>query len=221
MLKEIFSLFKSDSLYQVALDECYEMLDLDYKMIDSSISSLRKNNTDEYPLNIYSMDKKINEFERDVRRKIMTHLSLGNQEDLAPGMVLVNIVSDIERIGDYAKNIYDLAIQYPGTLKCGVNENNVTKIEISAKEFLSETIISFKNHDIELARKLMVDYKTDIASVSNEITSKIVEGNTDDLSAPQSSALCLYLRYLKRVSAHSRNLVSSVVNPFERIGYAE
>ena len=67
----------------------------------------------------------------------------------------------------------------------------------------------------------MVDYKTEIASVSNEITSKIVEGNTDDLTAPQSSALCLYLRYLKRVSAHSRNLVSSVVNPFERIGYAE
>ena len=28
-------------------------------------------------------------------------------------------------------------------------------------------------------------------------------------------------RYLKRIAAHSRNLISSIVNPFERIGYKE
>jgi hypothetical protein len=26
---------------------------------------------------------------------------------------------------------------------------------------------------------------------------------------------------LKRIAAHSRNLISSIVNPFERIGYPE
>jgi len=31
----------------------------------------------------------------------------------------------------------------------------------------------------------------------------------------------MYSRYLKRIAAHSRNLISSVVNPFERIGYKE
>jgi hypothetical protein len=29
----------------------------------------------------------------------------------------------------------------------------------------------------------------------------------------------LYLRYLKRVSAHLKNIASSVVNPFDRIGF--
>ena len=33
--------------------------------------------------------------------------------------------------------------------------------------------------------------------------------------------LTLDYRYLKRIAAHSRNLVSSIVNPFERIGYPE
>ena len=33
--------------------------------------------------------------------------------------------------------------------------------------------------------------------------------------------VALYLRFLKRISAHSRNLISSVVNPFDRIGYRE
>ena len=35
----------------------------------------------------------------------------------------------------------------------------------------------------------------------------------------ETVAFVLYLRYLKRVSAHLSNVVSSVINPFERIGY--
>jgi phosphate uptake regulator len=32
-------------------------------------------------------------------------------------------------------------------------------------------------------------------------------------------ALALLLRYLKRINAHLKNIASSVVNPFHRIGY--
>jgi len=31
----------------------------------------------------------------------------------------------------------------------------------------------------------------------------------------------LYARFLKRIASHSRNIVTSVVNPFHRIGYRE
>ena len=33
--------------------------------------------------------------------------------------------------------------------------------------------------------------------------------------------MALYLRYLKRVSAHIKNVATSVVNPYHRIGYRE
>jgi hypothetical protein len=33
--------------------------------------------------------------------------------------------------------------------------------------------------------------------------------------------VALYVRYLKRVTAHLLNILSSVVNPVERIGYRE
>ena len=46
-------------------------------------------------------------------------------------------------------------------------------------------------------------------------------GKINDLNVGSASAVGLYARYLKRVAAHSRNLISSVVNPFERIGYPE
>ena len=221
MLKEFFNLLKSDSLFEQALSECHEMLEIVREMFNSSTNSLRNPKTEEYPLNIYEMDKKINHFERDVRRKIMTHLTVNPQQDLSSGLVLVSVVIDIERMGDYTKNIYDLAVKYPEKLSTGKYEDAISKMEDDVKNYLNQTIDAFKNQDIELGRKLMEEYKTDISSVSNEIVNEVVASKDSDLSAGQASALCLYLRYLKRISAHSRNLISSIVNPFERIGYPE
>jgi len=221
MFKQIFELFKSDSLYNQALLECHEMLDIDKEMFNESINTLRKSDTSDIPIDIYAMDKKINEFERDVRRKVMTHLVVSGKEDLGSGLILVSVVIDIERIGDYTKNIYDLACEHPKRLDAGNYEDNLVAIEEATRSFLNDAIDVFKNQDIELARKLMADYKTDISSTSAEIVNDIVSGKNNNFSSEQASALCLYSRYLKRIAAHSRNLVSSIVNPFERIGYPE
>ena len=221
MLKEFFNILKSDSLFEQAMNECHEMLEIVREMFNSSTNSLRGPDKQEYPLNIYEMDKKINHFERDVRRKIMTHLTVNPQQDLSSGLVLVSVVIDIERMGDYTKNIYDLAVQYPEKLSTGKYEGTISKMEEDVRNFLNQTIDAFKNQDVELGRKLMDEYKTEISSVSNEIVNQVVASKDSELSAGQASALCLYLRYLKRISAHSRNLVSSIVNPFERIGYPE
>ena len=113
MFKQIFEIFKSDSLYEQALIECHEMLDIDLAMFKASIHSLRQSDSAEIDIDIYAMDKKINEFERDVRRKVMTHLAVGGKEDIGSGLVLVSVVIDIERIGDYTKNIYDLVVTHP------------------------------------------------------------------------------------------------------------
>ena len=221
MFKQVFELFKSDSLYNQALEECHEMLDIDCEMFNESIKSLRESDTADIPIDIYAMDRKINRFERDVRRKVMTHLAVSGREDLGSGLILVSVVIDIERIGDYTKNIYDLAVQHPKKLNCGSFEDNVSKIEASAKDFLNKTISTFKSQDIVSARELMQEYKTEISSESSELVKSIISGSNDEFTSAQASAICLYLRYLKRISAHSRNLVSSIVNPFERIGYPE
>ena len=113
MFKQIFELFKSDSLYEQALQECHEMLEIDRQMFNESINTLRNSDTADIPIDIYAMDRKINRFERDVRRKVMTHLAVGGKDDLGSGLILVSVVIDIERIGDYTKNIYDLAVQHP------------------------------------------------------------------------------------------------------------
>ena len=221
MFKQIFELFKSDSLYELALQECHEMLEIDREMFNESIKSLRTSDTTDIPIDIYAMDKKINQFERDVRRKVMTHLAVSGKEDLGSGLILVSVVIDIERIGDYTKNIYDLAVQHPNKLHAGKFEEILLNIENSTKDFLNKAIDTFKEQNIEMARQLMIDYKTDISSKSNDVVNSILSGENEEFSSNTAGALCLYARYLKRIAAHSRNLVSSIVNPFERIGYPE
>ena len=221
MFKQIFEIFKSDSLYEQALQECHEMLEIDRQMFNESINTLRNSDTADIPIDIYAMDRKINRFERDVRRKVMTHLAVGGKEDLGSGLILVSVVIDIERIGDYTKNIYDLAVQHPKKLSGGEYEEELSNIESATKEFLNNAIDAFKTQDIDKARQLMLNYKTDIASVSTEIVNGIVSGKNQSFSSEEAGSQCLYARYLKRIAAHSRNLVSSIVNPFERIGYPE
>ena len=221
MFKQIFELFKSDSLYQQALLECYEMLDIDKEMFNESIKTLRKTDNADIAIDIYAMDKKINEFERDVRRKIMTHLAIGGKEDVGSGLVLVSVVIDIERIGDYTKNIYDLAVNHPQMLEGGAAEERLSNVEAVSLTLFESSIDAFKNQNIEKARGLMTLYKESISDQCESITKDIITGKLSHIDLGTGTAIAMYARYLKRISAHSRNLISSIVNPFERIGYPE
>ena len=221
MFKQIFNMFKADSLYEQALVECHEMLDIDLTMFKASIESLRKSDSADINIDIFSMDKKINAFERDVRRKVMTHLAIGGKEDIGSGLVLVSVVIDIERIGDYTKNIYDLAVNHSKKLNGGSVEDRLAEIEKISFKLFEDTIDAFKNQDIEKARGLMGSYKENISIQSDAITNDIIAGKISDLDTGSASAVGLYARYLKRIAAHSRNLISSIVNPFEKIGYPE
>ena len=221
MFKQIFEIFKSDSLYQQALGECHEMLDIDLTMFKASIKSLRKSDSASIDIDIFEMDKKINEFERDVRRKVMTHLAIGGKEDIGSGLVLVSVVIDIERIGDYTKNIYDLAVNHPKKLTGGSVEDRLAEIEKISFNLFEESTQAFKHQNIKKASVIMGDYKKNISKQSDAITNEIITGKIGDLEKGTASAVGLYARYLKRIAAHSRNLISSIVNPFESIGYPE
>ena len=221
MFKQIFEMFKSDSLYEQALSECHEMLEIDREMFNQSIEALRQSDSADIPIDIYAMDKKINSFERDVRRKVMTHLAISGSKDLGSGLILTSVVIDIERIGDYTKNIYDLADNHPKKLVGGSFEDELSTIENNTKEYFNQTIDTFKSQDIDSARNLMQNYKEEISQVSESIVKGIISGKENDLNSSQAASVVLYSRYLKRIAAHSRNLISSIVNPFERIGYPE
>ncbi len=220
MLREILKLLRKDDLMTQALGECREMLRICHTMVNASVESLRRRDTAEISADIYALDKKLNAFERDVRRKVVTHLALRNTADTAAGLTLVSIVIDLERIGDYTKNIQDLALSHPTRLLAGDHEPMLSSIEATALQHVARTVTTFDTGDVEEARKLMTEYKLDISKQCRTLETELVAGRTS-LGVADAVSIALYTRFLKRISAHSRNLVSSLVNPIDRIGYPE
>ena len=84
-----------------------------------------------------------------------------------------------------------------------------------------DTGVLFKAGDHEdLARKVLQNHKRLSSRV--ELGLQLLRNNQALAGqAGRAVTAALYLRYLKRVSAHLKNVATSVVNPFYRIGYKE
>jgi phosphate uptake regulator len=221
MWKKLIELFKKDNLFEQAYQEASKMLDTDAAMYDASIVALRHSDTADVDFDIYDADKGVNRSERDVRKKVMTHLVVSGGTNLASGLSLVSVVIDIERIGDYTKNIYDLAVHHPLRLKGGPVEEKLQNVEALVTSDFKSMIEVFKDRDEDKARLIMNNYKEGLSDACEEISNSILSGTVTDLNISDATAISLYARFLKRIASHSRNIVTSVVNPFHRIGYRE
>ena len=59
---------------------------------------------------IYTNDAQINALERAIRYRILTHLTINPGEDASTCMMLMVVIKDAERIGDYCKNIFEVLL---------------------------------------------------------------------------------------------------------------
>ena len=216
--REIFEIWRRDNSLRLALDESYEMLETTHRMFLESVSLLRDVETAEMAINIYEEDQRINAYQIRVRRRILRYLAVAGMVDLVPGLVLTSIVIDIERIGDYTKNISELATTYPGKLDCGQFEQRVQDVERIADQLFGSARRVLASSDQQAARRLLDDCSR-IRKDADQIVAELIGDEDPSLGRAQTAVIALYVRYLKRVGAHLLNILSSVVSPFERIGY--
>ena len=220
MFNKFKELFSSESLLDTAFDTTLTMLEFDHKMHTASVATLRESDTSELPFDIKKTDRKINKYEREVRRNVLTHLSIAGTQNIVPGLALVSIVIDVERIGDYTKNIADLARMHPTKLLGGKHEGTLKEIEEAIEEHFPLVIEVLKTHDKQKARKIL-QIEEEMAARADKIVADSIMNKDKTVSRSAAVALAMYARYLKRVNAHLTNIASAVVNPFPRIGFRE
>ena len=213
MFKEFFEVWKKAGLLNEALKETEKMLVMAKSMFSFSLRVLMDKDKEEK--DIYRIDRELNRLQRNVRRKILEHLSISSQQDVTSCLVLITIVVDIERIGDYSKNLIELSHKYPRRLR-GKYIEKIGEIEKEIVGLFDGTINTFKNADIELARHIM-ERHAKIAVQCEDVVETLIEDT--EMSARMGIIYALLARYLKRVSAHLKNIASGVANPFHRLGY--
>ena len=218
MWKDILALFKSEGLCEEAFDEAILMLETCEGMYRDSIRALHEKGT---PVDdLYQRDRQINKYERSVRRKIVTHMSVSSKPDINMGLVLTAIVIDIERIGDYTKNILELALGLAEPFDGLELDDDVREIEKTVGDMLKDVVPTLRNTDEARARSIIEQHAKISSTVEKDILllrdSKVLTGRSG-----HAVTVALHLRFLKRVSAHLKNVATSVVNPYYRIGFRE
>jgi phosphate uptake regulator len=180
--------------------------------------SLRHRDDNEIDLKVKETDKEVNSYEREVRRMVMNHLSITGTANLPQGFILVSIIIDIERIGDYTKNMVELALDHPGKLHGGEFEEKLLQLEEAVEDNFNLTNKCFREGNESLALELLKKYER-VNEECDKLLMALVRKKDGEIRPGDSAALALYVRWLKRINSHLRNITTSVVNPFDRIGF--
>ncbi|GAF69997.1 unnamed protein product [marine sediment metagenome] len=218
MLKRWLAIFQKDTLMDHAYHRSFEMFDILREMFTTARESLRHMEDTEIGIDIYDKDLEVNRFEREVRREVFNHLAVSGPERLPSGLALVSIIIDIERIGDYTKNIVELALNHPGKLHGAKYEEDLQRVEAAVEENLAKTKSCFESCDEASALELLKKYDW-VNPVCDERLMELVKEEDNSIRPGDAVSLALYFRWLKRINSHLRNVITSVVNPFDRIGF--
>jgi len=220
VFKDLVNIWKSEDSLSQAWASSNEMLTLSHEMFVDSVNALRSGEKNKVIKSIKQRDADINEYHRDIRKKVVTYYSISKDvTNIHSGLVLINMVVDIERLGDYTKNILDLAKHHPEKL---ISENISDDLRVIEKAVIGrfgDTIRAVEKMDEEIAKDLIKSYRNDLGKLSDSLVASSISGNLQIGEEHKASSMVLYARYLKRIGAHLKNITSVVVNPFESVGY--
>ncbi len=217
MFKEILEAWREETFLSGIVKEFLQMVQLGLWMFDRAIECLRgKDNVEKLKSELYAEDKNINKKEQQIRKRLVEHLSINPREDFVACLVFMSIVKDAERIGDYAKNIFELLsiLQAPYSDDFAVILFSLSE---RIKRSLQEVLVAFKEGDFEKAKEIMIRHKDNSSQIEDLIRSLAAR---TDFPSNKVVAYTLLLRYLKRISSHTANIASAIVNPLEKIDFA-
>ena len=163
---------------------------------------------------IRETDRQINATEVEIRRALVVHASVHGGIDTSEVLAFMNMIKDLERIGDYNKNIFDLAEEGVSFTESPELDSILSlRDEVSSRISLMGEILSVR--DEQRARKYIErgdELRRDFDQRVNELLHSTEAAVT---AVPKA----LLFRFLKRVSAHSSNVVSAVVMPVDQLDY--
>ena len=163
VFKNLVNIWKSEDSLSQAWASSNEMLTLSHVMFTDAIGALRSGEKNKVIKSIKQRDTDINKYQRDIRKKVVTYYSISKDvTNLDSGLVLINMVVDIERIGDYTKNILDLAKHHPKKFVSEKISDDLRVVEKAVIERFGNTIKAVEKMDEEVAKELIKSYRSDL-----------------------------------------------------------
>ena len=152
-------------------------------------------------------DLRINANEQQLRGELAVHISVHGPNDIGEVIGLILLLKKIERVGDHAKNILDLA-------ESGVSFANEPDINELLEErrtvsgFFAEASEILAEHD-----GIPEGFRDRLADMTSQIQSRIDDYMTSEQPGHQVVPRAVYHRYLKRIVANLNSAVLAATEP--------
>jgi phosphate transport system protein len=214
MWKQLFGTGEPSSLVESAFADVTQMLERSAEMLDLSLEALLENKV--LTVDLDHMDDVVDEGERMVRRTVLQHLSVNPRQDLVASLILVSMVQDVERVGDFARGLSEL-IKLARSPREGIHAEGLRKLASRVRPMFELCTTAFVEGDSEQARVVIQNHlqlKKDCADYTDQVAAS-------DLSADMAIVYATAARILRRISAHLSNVSSTVVQPYDRIRHGD
>lgn len=164
---------------------------------------------------VIGREKRVNSFELRIDSDIEDFIALYNPVaiDLRFSLAMLNITSNLERLGDYAEGIARFVVrnEMDAQVKELVSQMGLLKMYDMVLDMLSTVFKALKNHDIEAAKSVF-GCDDAIDDINRDSLDRLTEYAT---AHPQSVRLCLEVsalfRKLERAGDHINNLAEQTV----------
>ena len=218
MFREILNALRRTDALGEMINELAEMLRADKWMFQkASDVLLRQADWRQANDELYARDRTVNKAEQYIRERIVTHLSLGHKQDIAACLVLMSVVKDAERIGDYCKNIFEVARFYTREYSSQQFFQPLTDIREKVWPLFDQVEKAFVTANTDQARSAL----THVTAITGACDTLIRQLLTMDGKMPPDEAVAYVLlaRFYKRVAAHLGNIATGVVSPLPMLDY--
>jgi len=216
MLKQLITLWKHQSFMTKVVEEFGQMLADDREVFSHAWGALQgRVAIEEVKASIHEKDKSVNRRERDIRRMLLEHLAVNPGQDVSGCLAMMSVVKDAERIGDYAKNIFDLAVLLKGQGKEMKYSSRLSAIQERLEEHLTQLKGAFIEGNEGPAKAILTGY----TALKNECSQVLEDLFGDQLSTQDAVATALLSRFLKRINSHISNIASGLIYPIDEIDF--
>lgn len=182
-----------------------------------AMEAAKENDIDKVNL-VFESEKTINNLQKLIIEYLVkiSNLSLTEKQHTVINN-LFYMINDIERVGDHAENIAELA-EY----KCKNNivfsedaQAEITNIMDIGYKSIENAILSVKEKNIEYVRKV-VKYEDMVDNMEEELREKHIERLSKNLCQPESGIIFLdIISNLERISDHAYNIAGYIKDEIE------
>ncbi len=217
MLRELISIFRADNPLGHMGDNFAKMLSLTQdQTVRAGQIFFSKPPSPEERTRIYKQDVKVNKLERKIRKQVIAHLSVaGNSADVPYSLLLMSLVKDVERVGDYAKNLAETLDVSGAILPDDDTVAELREIRNGVEGVFEAVAEVFARSDEEEAVELIRQGR-DMSHRCDALIDRIAKSDYD---AATTVAVTMGTRFYKRIGAHLLNILSGVVMPLHKLDY--